>query len=135
MMRRVILMTIILATLALTQTGCADKCPDSTFRVEGVVLHPEGGPIQNAIVEITGPATDEAGPLHVVLITDAEGKFRSEEITRSSCEEMMLAINASRYVERTLTYKVPNEADDAEVTGTPVDELPESLEIVLLPAK
>jgi hypothetical protein len=100
-----------------------------------VVLHPEGGPIQNAIVDISAPATDDMGPLHVVLITDAEGRFRSNQVTRSACEEMLLLINASRYVERTLTYRVPNESDDAEVTETPIEELPEDLEIVLLPAK
>jgi hypothetical protein len=135
MIRRVLLVVFVLSTLALTTTGCADKCPDSTFRLEGVVLHPEGGPIQNAVLEITAPATDDRGPLHVLVITDAEGKFRSDEITRGICEEMTLEINASRYVERVLTYRVPNGTDDEEVTEQPVDELPEELEIVLLPAK
>jgi hypothetical protein len=135
MIRREILVTIVVAALTLTQTGCADRCPDSTFRLEGVVLHPEGGPIPNAVLEITGPATEEAGPLHILVITDEEGKFRSDEIMRSVCETMTLEINASRYVERVLTYRVPGETDDAEVTDTPLDELPEHLEIVLLPAK
>jgi hypothetical protein len=131
MFRRSIWVMIVLAAFALTQAGCADKCPPTTFRVEGDVLHPEGGPIPNAVIEITTEGTEDVAAVRLLTVTDEDGHFKSDELTLGECKQFKIGITATRYVARTITYSVPGEGEDADVEN----DLPDTIEIVLLPAK